>query len=173
MHGFKGFVEVVTKIKDKLTKKNIIFSEDSWAVDTNYKGLHIMKQIEGKIIGVIGRINPAVINIMKVFGMEHLSKYCTDVHSIGDLCSIYWSSSKGHTNVKSNSSHTTKSPTVDTKEIITRISNLALEFNSGNGTKIQSIEDSIDCKEIVVNNLSKEKKRGFNLIVKFSTTSSL
>ena len=80
--------------------------------------------------------------------MEHLSKYCTDVHSICDLCNIYWSSSKGHTNIKSNSLHTTQSPKVDTEEIITRLSNLALDFNSGNGTKIQSIENSMGCREI-------------------------
>ena len=158
MHGFKGFAEVVTKIKEKLTKKNNIIADDSGSVDIDYEGLPIVEQIEGKIMGAIGRINPAVINIMKVFSMEHLSKYCTDVHSIGDLCSIYQSSSKGNTNIKRNSSHMTQSPTVDTEEIITRLSNLALDFNSGNGTKMQSIEDSIDCKEIAVNKLSEEKE---------------
>ena len=155
---FKGFAEVVTKIKEKLTKKNNIIADDSGSVDIDYEGLHIVEQIEGKIMGAIGRINPAVINIMKVFSMEHLSKYCTDIHSIGDLCSIYQSSSKGITNIKHNSSHMTQSPTVDTEEIITRLSNLALDFNSGNGAKIQSIEDSIDCKEIAVNKLSEEKE---------------
>ena len=45
-------------------------------------------------------------------------------------------------------------PTQDTEEIITRLSILAFEFNSGNGIKIQSTDDYIDCKEIVVNKLS-------------------
>ena len=118
-----------------MTKKNKIISDDSWAVDIDYEGLPIIEQIEGTITRAIGQINPTVINIMKVFGMEHLSKYCTDVNSIGDLCSIYWSSSKCNTNIKSNSSHMTQSPTVDTEDIITRLNNLALNFNSGNGTK--------------------------------------
>ena len=135
MHGFKGFAEVVTKIKEKMMKKNKIICDDSWAVDIDYESLPIIEQIEGKIMGAIGRINTAVINIMKVFSMEHHSKYYTNANSIGDLCSIYRSSSKSITNIKSNSSHMTQSPTVDTEDIITRLNNLALNFNSGNGPK--------------------------------------
>ena len=51
-----------------------------------------------------------------------------------------------------------QSSTVDTEEIIKRLSNLALDFNSGNVTKIQSINDTIDCEEIAVNKLSEERE---------------
>ena len=127
-------------------------------MDIDYEGLPIIEQIGGKVMGAIRRINPAVLKIMKVFSMKHISQYCTDVNSIGDLCSIYRSSSKGNTIIKSVTSHATRSSTVDTEEIITRLSNLALEFNSGHGTKIQSVDDSIDCEEVAVNKLSEERE---------------
>ena len=82
MHGFKGFAGVISKIKEKLTKRNKIISDDSWAMDIDYEGLPIIEQIEGKVMGAIGRINPAVLNIMKVFSIEHISQYCTDINSI-------------------------------------------------------------------------------------------
>ena len=158
MHGFKGFAEVVSKIKDKLTKRNKIITVDSWAVDIDYEGLPIIEQVEGKVMGAIRRINPAVLNIMKVFSMEHVSQYCTNVNSIGDLCNIYRSSSRSSTNEDSNRPNMMQLSIVDTEEIIKRLSNLALDFNSGNVTKIQSINDTIDCEEIAVNKLSEERE---------------
>ena len=158
MQGFKGFAEVVCKIKDKLIKKKKLITEDSWAVDVDYEGLPIIEQIEGKIIGAIGRINPAVFNIMNVFGMKHLSQYCTNLNSISDLCGIYRSSSKGITNLNNKGLLKAKSPPVNTEEIIMRLSNLALEFNSGNGSKTETTEDVIDCKEIVSNKISEERE---------------
>ena len=119
-----------------MTKRNKIITDDSWAVDIDYEGLPIIEQVEGKVMGAIRRINPAVLNIMKVFSMEHVSQYCTNVNSIGDLCNIYRSSSRSNTNEDSNRPNMMQSSTVDTNEIITRLSNLALDFNSGNGTKI-------------------------------------
>ena len=68
MHGFKGFTDVVSKIKQRLTKKTSIISDDSWAVDVDYNGLPIIEQIHDKIVAAIGRINASVLNVMKVFG---------------------------------------------------------------------------------------------------------
>ena len=82
------------KKKKKLTKKISYTSEDTWAVDVDYNGIPIVEQIEGKIVSAIGRINGPVLNIMKLFGIQQLSPYCTDVQSIKDLCAIYQSSSR-------------------------------------------------------------------------------
>ena len=68
MHGFKGFTDVVSKIKQKLTKKTSIISDDSWVMDVDCNGLPKIEQIHDKMIAAIGRINTSVLNVMKVFG---------------------------------------------------------------------------------------------------------
>ena len=155
-HGFKGFVDVVSKIKNKLTKKALVTKDDSWAVDVDYSGPPTIDQIQDKIIDVITRINTQVLNLMKVFDMQQVSLYCTEVSSLCDLCSIYQSSSRHHTNVLVKESHYTQSPKVDTEEIIQRLSKLALNFNNGNGTAMPSDNESIDPKQIAQEKLSKE-----------------
>ena len=60
MHGFKGFADIVSKLKQKLTKKISFNCKDNWAVDVNYNGIPIVEQIEEKIVSVIGRINGPV-----------------------------------------------------------------------------------------------------------------
>ena len=60
MHSFKGFADVVSKIKKKMTKKISLISEDNWAVDVDHNGTPIFEQIEEKIVSVIGRINGPV-----------------------------------------------------------------------------------------------------------------
>ena len=55
-----------------------------------------------------------------------------------------------------NGSHLVKKLRIETEETIQRLSNLALDFNEGNGTKIQSIDDSLDPRSIAIQKLSKK-----------------
>ena len=47
---------------------------------------------------------------------------------------------------------------MNTEEITTQLGNLALEFNSGNGAKIRPLDDSIDCKQITIDELYGEEE---------------
>ena len=69
-----------------MTKKVSLNSEDNCALDVDYNGIHIVEQIEEKIVSAIGRINGPILNVMKMFGIQQLSPYCTDVQSIKHLC---------------------------------------------------------------------------------------
>ena len=53
IHGFKGFVDVVSRIKNKLTKKISTKQGDSWAVDAEHSDIPKIEQIQDKIIGTI------------------------------------------------------------------------------------------------------------------------
>jgi len=102
--------------------------------------------------------------------MKQLSLYCTDVNSIEDMCNIYHSSSKRNIDLKNNGYHLVQSPKIYTEEIIQRLSNLALDFNNGNGTKIQSIDDTIFPKKIAIKKLSEEDETwiGFDCQIFYS-----
>ena len=162
MHGFQGFAEVVSRIKQKLTKKSPFETEDNWAVDVDYNGT-IVDQIEKKIISAIGRINGPILNIMAMFNMQHLSPYCSEILSIKDLCSIYQSSSRQDNNLSIGDIVKAKTLTRNTDEIIKRLSNLALEFNSGNGNKLSTPDESIDADNVI----SKTLKGGEETWIEF------
>jgi len=147
MHGFKGFADVVSKIKHKLMKKTVLPDEDNWAVDIDYNGPPIIDQIHDKIISAIRRIKIPVFNIMKVFGMQQLSLYCTEVYSVKDLINIYQSSSKHQQNLLSSTSQSVLQQKVNIEEILQRLSNLALDFNNGNGAKLTSTNEIIDTQK--------------------------
>ena len=49
MHGFKGFADVVSRIKSKLVKKISINQDDSCAVNVEYNGVPIIEQIEKRL----------------------------------------------------------------------------------------------------------------------------
>ena len=148
MHGFKGFTDVISKIKQKLKKESTNVTSDMWAVDVDYNGPPVIDQIQENIIAAIRRINGPMINIMNVFDMKHLSMYCTDVNSIEDICNIYQSSSKPSMELPLKASNLIRKTRMETEEIIQRLSNLALDFNDGNGTQIQSTDDTLDPKII-------------------------
>ena len=137
MQGLKGFANVVTKIRHKLSQKRLINKEDTWAVDIDYSSLPIIEQIQEKVVSAITRIRTPVLNIMKVFGMEQLSLYCNEISSIKDLCNIlYQSSSRRQPNILGNEVQLSEPTKVNTEDIIQRLSKLALEFNNGNGSEI-------------------------------------
>ena len=91
---------------------------------------------------------------MKLFGIQILSPYCTDIKSIKDLCAIYQSSSRQDNLISINDVISAHSLKRDTKEIIERLSELALEFNSGNGNKTSSSDENIDPKYIISKTMS-------------------
>ena len=156
MQGFRGFAAVVSKIRKKLTKKTATTYNDSWAVDIDYNGPPIIEQVNNKIVSAIRRIRTPVLNVMKVFGMQQLSLYCTDVYSLKDLCYIYQSSSKRQQNILHDESQLTQSQRVNTEEIIQRLSNLALDFNNGNGSKMSTLDENIDPEKIALDKLSED-----------------
>ena len=156
MHGFKGFADVVSRKKNKLTKKSSTYRNDSWAVDVDYSGIPIIEQIQDKIIGAIRRINTPVLNLMKIFEMEQVSLYCTDVSSLDDLCSIYQSSSRRDGSILGKEHHFKQIQKIDTEEITQRLSKLALDFNNGNGMEMSPVDETIDPEEIARVKLSKE-----------------
>ena len=75
MQGFKGFANVVTKIRHKLSQKRSVNKEDTWAVDIDYSSLPIIEQIQEKVVSAITRIRTPVLNIMKVFGITLKTLY--------------------------------------------------------------------------------------------------
>ena len=89
-----------------------------------------------------------------MFGIKQLSPYCTDEQPIKDLCGIYQLSNRQDNLISINEVHLAHSLKRDTKDIIERLSDLPLEFNSGNGNKISSSDDNIDPKEIISKTMS-------------------
>ena len=156
MQGFKGFADVVSKIKDKLMKKSSVCDDNSWAVDVDYSGTPIIEQIQHKILGAIKRINTPILNLMKIFQMDQVSLYCTEISSLDDLCSIYQSSSRHHGNIFDKEHHLKQKQIHDTEEITERLSKLALDFISGNGTDTPLVDELIDHAEIATNKLASE-----------------
>ena len=170
MHGFKGFTDVISRIRQKLKKETLNDNNDTWAVDVDYSGTPVIDQIQNNIIAAIRRINGPIINIMKVFEMKHLSMYCTDINSIEDICSIYQSSSKHNMELQINGSLMVQKPRIETEEIIQRLNNLALDFIEGNGTKIPSIDDTLDPKGVAIQKLSEKDETwiGFDCQIFYS-----
>ena len=146
MHGFKGFADVVSRIKSKLVKKISTNQDDSCAVDVEYNGIPIIEQIQDKIIDAIKQINTPVLNLMKIFDMEQVSLYCTDVSSLDDLYSIYQSSSRNHGVIFGKEHHINQIKKIDTEEITQRLSKLSLDFNNGSGMEMPLVDESIDPK---------------------------
>ena len=145
MHGFQGFTNVVRNIREKLAKEKDSKKQDDWSVEVDYTfPIPLIDQIEDKVISAINRIRIPIVNIMKMYGMTKVSTYCTDISSISDLCSIYQSSSKqSETNSNVGILAPLKNKT-DTATIIQRLTNLAMDFNSGNATDINTINENID-----------------------------
>ena len=100
---------------------------------------------------------------MELFGIQQLSPYCTDIQSIKDLCGIYQLPSRQGNLISINDVHLANSLKRDTKESIQRLSDLALEFNSGNGNKTSSSDENIDPKYII----SKTMSEGNETWIKF------
>ena len=92
---------------------------------------------------------------MEMFSIQHLSPYCREIQSIKDLCAIYQSSTRQDDRISINEILKAKTLKRDTNETIQRLSNLALEFSSGNGNKISTLDESIDPKDIISKTLGR------------------
>ena len=92
---------------------------------------------------------------MEMFSIQHLSPYCRKIQSIKYLCAIYQSSSRQDDHISINEILKAKTLKRDTNETIQRLSNLALEFSSGNGNKISTLDESIDPKDIISKTLGR------------------
>ena len=156
MHGFQGFANVVKNINQKLSKNNYERELDAWAVDIDYTStIPVIDQINNKVISAIKRIQGPVLNLMRVFGMEDISSYCGSIDKISDICSIYCSTSKiKYYKMSSTNVISEKDEHVE-EELLQRLSNLALDFNSGNGTNNLSCEP-IDASTIINNAMQKD-----------------
>ena len=95
---------------------------------------------------------------MKIFEMEQVSLYCTDVKSLDDLCSIYQSSSRYHGIIFGKEHHFKQIKKIDTEEITQRLSKLALDFNNRSGMEMPLVDEPIDTKKL------HEKKYQMNLM---------
>ena len=88
MTGFGGFADVVVKTNNKLKKERYVHDEVTEAVDVNYNK-PISPQIEKGLIGVIGRTQQLILNLMKAFKFVEISDYCEEIYSILDIYSAY------------------------------------------------------------------------------------
>ena len=135
MHGFQGFANVVKKINLKLSKKISDSDFDSWAVDVDYNStIPIRDQINNKVVHAIKRIQGPVLNLMRLFGMQEISSYCGNIDSINDICSIYLTASRPKNIILGNLKLPDENLIRDEEEMMKRLTNLALDFNAGNGS---------------------------------------
>ena len=125
---------------------------DSWAVNIDYNSsIPVIDQINNKVISAIKRIQGPVLNLMQVFGMEDISSYYGSIDKISDICSIYCSTTKNKFYKMSLSNVVSKKDEHVNEELLKRLSNLALDFNSVNGTNNSDSCEQIDASTIIIN----------------------
>ena len=88
MNGFAGFASAVKNLQDKLKKENFTSEQNEFAVEIDYSK-SISAQIEPTLIEIIERTRKPIINLMKIFGITKVSRYCEPISSILDICGIY------------------------------------------------------------------------------------
>ena len=129
MTGFRGFAEVVNKMKSKLKKEIYVSDEVLVAVDINYNK-SVAPQTETGLIGIINRSQEPILRLMDTFGISEHSQYYRPVLSILDICKCY---------IDSNRKVNTLFPTINDRShvnflneerLIQRLGDIASEFNS-------------------------------------------
>jgi len=88
MNGFAGFASAVKKLQEKLKKENFTGEQKDLAVEVDYSK-SISTQIEPTLIEIIERTQKPIINLLKMFGIKKVSRYCEPISSILDICGIY------------------------------------------------------------------------------------
>ena len=160
MHGFQSFANVVKEINSKLSNKDKQEKFDPWSVDIDYKSATpIVDQINEKVITAIKRIQQPVLTLMCLYGMEDISLYCDNIESIADICSIYQKLSQKRSPVSYNMVRAIEVKENKQDELMERLTNIALDFNSRN-----SINDSDDNQQIVVSDIVNEVLKDQNMI---------
>lgn len=93
MNGFAGFASAVKNLQEKLKKETFTGEENGLSIDVDYTK-PICTQIEPGLIAVIQRTQKPIIELMKIFGIRKVSRYCEPISSILDICSIYQQSTR-------------------------------------------------------------------------------
>ena len=129
MTGFRGFAEVINKMKTKLKKEVFIGDEVSVAVDINYNK-PVAPQIETGLIGVINRSQEPILRLMDTFGISEHSKYCQPMTSILDICKCYIDSNRKVTTLLSPMKDRSHINILNEQRAVQRLADIASEFNS-------------------------------------------
>ena len=109
---------------------------DSWAVDVDYNStIPIRDQINNKVIDAIKRIQSPVLNLMCLYGMQEISSYCGNIDSINDICSINHTTSRPQNIIFETLKVPDERLKHDEEEMMKRLTNLVLDFNTGNGNR--------------------------------------
>ena len=157
MHGFQGFANVVKEMNSKLSKKNVPNVVDSWAVDVDYNStVPIIEQISSKVVKAIKRIQGPILNLMRLFGMNDISSYCSSIDSVNDICSIYQSMSRQHSTISNVDNRTSNRNEQNADEMLARLTDIALDFNAGNGNSESADAQLIVPSNIITNLIQKE-----------------
>ena len=88
MNGFAGFASAVKNLQEKLKKESFTGEQNDLAVEVDYSK-SISTQIEPTLIEIIERTQKPIINLLKMFGIKKVSRYCEPISSILDICGIY------------------------------------------------------------------------------------
>ena len=138
------------------------------AVDVDYNStISIRDQISIKVIYAIKRIHNPVLNLMRVHGMHEISSYCGNIDSISDICYIYHTASWPKYIILGNLNVPDENLKNDEEEMMKRLTNLASDFNAGNGNrKIDDIAPT-NVSTIIADVMEKGKMNGEEFNCKF------
>ena len=156
MTGFRGFAEVVNKMKSKLKKEIYICNEVSVAVDINYNK-SVASQIELGLIGVINRSQEPIIRLMETFGMSEHSQYCNPVTSILDICKCYIESNRKINTIFPALNAKLNINCLNEKRAIQRLADIATEFNSMSISPDTEQDEDVDDKLLLGDTLYNSK----------------
>ena len=132
-----------------------------WAVDVDYNStIPIRDQINNKVIDAIKRIQSPVLNLMRLYGMHEISSYCGNIDSINDICSIYHTASRPQNILLESLKVPDEKLMLDEEEMMKRLTNLALDFNAGNGNNVNDDIAPINVCTIIDDIMEKGKTNG-------------
>ena len=139
----KDLQMLLKKINQKLSKNKFVNELDAWAVDVDYNStIPVVEQINNKVVSAIKKIQGLVLNMMRLYGIEDISLFCGRIDSVDDICSIYQTMSKQNLIKLDTTQVTDYQMKINEEEMMRRLTNLALDFNAGNGTNTTT-----DCNE--------------------------
>lgn len=160
MHGFQSFANVVKQINSKLSKKKSNDTFDPWSVDVDYNSSSpVVDQINTKVITAIKRIQAPVLTLMRLYGMEDISLYCSNIESISDICSIYQLINQNKSVSMNSTVSVVSNQEEEQEKLLECLTNIALDFNTENVDV-----DSTDSHPIVESDIITHLMRNDDLI---------
>ena len=168
MTGFGGFANVVSKIKIKLKKERYVPDEISVAVDVNYNK-PLSHQIEKGLIGVIGRTQQLILNLMKAFKFVEVSDYCEPISSILDIYSAYKKLKIGLHPLDLPIHDKIDDDKTNEAEVMQRLANLALECNATSNipNEDNEVDDNLIDEDELLNGVLYDKNGPNHLTLHF------